>query len=103
MPQISQPFSFPGPTRRGHRKRNLGGLAALVRTRRQSCIDTDAGFSLIFGGRDRLCVRRDRARQQDQVVGIISIGDVVKHRLQEMERKSPRHCVTISKQREALV
>jgi len=31
-------------------------------SRRQSCIDTDAGFSLIFCGRDRLCVRRDRAR-----------------------------------------
>ena len=31
MPQISQPFSFPGPTRMSHRKRNLGGLAASVR------------------------------------------------------------------------
>src|SRR5712691_5244505 len=29
MPQISRPFSFPGPTEIGHRKRNLGGLAAL--------------------------------------------------------------------------
>jgi CBS domain-containing protein len=26
--------------------------------------------------------------EQDQVVGIISIGDVVKHRLQEMEKES---------------
>jgi CBS domain-containing protein len=26
--------------------------------------------------------------EQDQVVGIISIGDVVKHRLHEMERES---------------
>ena len=37
--------------------------------------------------------------EQDQVVGIISIGDVVKHRLREMEQ-SPRHCATISRQRE---
>ncbi len=28
MPQISQPFSFLGPAEMGHRKRNLGGLAA---------------------------------------------------------------------------
>ena len=28
MLQISQPFSFPGPTRMSHRKRNLGGLSA---------------------------------------------------------------------------
>ena len=26
--------------------------------------------------------------EQDQVVGVISIGDVVKHRVQEMERES---------------
>ena len=49
MLHISQPFSFPGPTRMSHRKRNRGGLSgAGSESRQQSCIDTDSGLSLIF-------------------------------------------------------
>ena len=31
MLQISQPFSFPGPTRMSHKKRNLNELSVLAR------------------------------------------------------------------------
>ena len=35
--------------------------------------------------------------EQDQLVGIVSIGDVVKHRLHEMEHEVRRRCATTSR------
>ena len=68
MLQISQPFSFPGPTRMSHRKRNLNELSVLAR---KSCnkvaIDTNSGLSLFYSGRGinfvfwRDCARKSYA------------------------------------------
>ena len=48
MLQISQPFSFPGPTRMSHRKRNLGGLSALGQKAGSLGIEPDRGRGIGF-------------------------------------------------------
>ena len=48
MPQISQPFSFLDPRGWAIESVIWVDLRRRSETRRQSCIDTDAGFSLIF-------------------------------------------------------
>ena len=62
MLPISQPFSFPGPTRMSHRKRNLSELSVLARKGCNRSTPTPIEPVLLRRGH-QLCVWRDGARE----------------------------------------